>query len=116
MVICFEEKDRTKIEATGISIIEFKKELYKTSKTVSDAWSVLEDAVRKLAKAWSAFVDGFLEAVDKAKMVIEIVKDFYHYPTSFRYKAVKFMSKCSGIEMWKLWKMTRHTWLARSCC
>lgn len=116
MVIAFEEKDRAKIEAIGMTIIEFKKRLYKISKTVSDAWSVLEAVAEKLAKAWSAFFDRFLETMDKVKMTIEVVRDIYHYPTSFRYKAVKFVSKCTGIEMWKLWKMTRHTWLARSCC
>lgn len=116
MVISFEEKDRAKIEATGTTIIEFKKRLYKISKTVSDAWSVLEVVAEKLAKAWNAFLDGFLDAMDRVKMAIEVVRDIYHYPTSFRYKAVKFVSKCTGIKMQKLWKMTRRTWFARSCC
>lgn len=32
------------------------------------------------------------------------------------YKAVKTLSKCTGLEKREVWKMTRHTRLARSCC
>ena len=116
MVISFEEKDRAAIEANGITIIEFKRILYKTEKGIEHAWEVLKEIADKAARAWNAFVEGFLEAVDGVKMAIEVVRDVYHYRTSFRCKAVKFLRKCTGIEIWKLWKMTRHTWLARSCC
>lgn len=116
MVICFEEKDRAEIETKGITIIEFKRILYKTGKGIEYVWQVLKEATDKIASTLNALIEGFIEAVDSVKMALEVVKDAYHYQTSFRYNAVKFLSKCTGIEMWKLWKMTRYTWIARICC
>ena len=37
MVISFEEKDRVAIEAKGITVIEFKRILYKTEKSIEHA-------------------------------------------------------------------------------
>lgn len=116
MIISFEEKDRVKIEATGMQIIEFKRILYRTSKTISAAWSALENIAERILKGLNAFKNAFLEAVDKVKMYFEMIKDSCGYRTSFRYKTVKLISKVTRIDMWKVWTMTRHTWLARSCC
>lgn len=116
MVIAFEEKDRAAIEAKGITIIEFKMILYRTGKGIEYVWKVMKEATDKIVSALNALTEGFIEVVDSVKMALEVVKDVYHYQTSFRYNTVKILSKCTGIEMWKLWKMTRHTRLARSCC
>lgn len=112
MVISFEEKDRATIEAKGMTIIEFKRQLYQ----IRDAYQVLSNDARCVLKAWNSFKKWLCEAVDNLKMVFEALKENYCLPTSFRYKAVKFLSRCTGIDIYKLWKMTRHTWLARSCC
>ena len=92
MVISFEEKDRAKIEAKGVTIID------------------------KFSKAVSLLSDAFTEAIDNVKFLAEKIIEVYHLPTSFRYKVVKFISRCTGIDIYKRWKMKRRTWLARSCC
>ena len=101
MVISFEEKDRAAIESRGITIIEFKRFLYKGVKTT--------------IKALNSLMEWFLEAIDNVNLIVEQISDYTCRPTSFRYEAVKFLSKCTGIDMYKLWGMTRRTWLARSC-
>lgn len=102
MVISFEEKDRAVIESKGITIIEFKRDLYKIKKGIEYAWNVVCDV--------------FHEVMDSIELVGQVVREVHDCPTSFRYKVVKILSKCTGIEMWKLWKASRHTWLARSNC
>lgn len=114
MVISFEEKDRATIETQGITIIEFKRFLYKGVKHTIKALDSLMEYVQLIIKAWNKFKKWFLEAVDNVKLIVEQISDYTCRPTSFRYKAVKFLSKCTGIDMYKLWSMTRHTWLARS--
>lgn len=120
MVIYFEEKDRAAIEAKGITIIEFKRFLYKDLKPAVKAWCSLAEYIAEYAQrilnAWNTFRNWFIEAVDGLKLIIEQIRDCACYPTSFRYKTVKFLSKCTGIEMLDIWKATRPAWLARSCC
>lgn len=113
MVISFEEKDRAAIESQGITIIEFKRNLHRMETAVSKAWGVIEDAAEKIKKAWNCFKNALLEAIDKRKMYIEVMRDIYGYHTSLRYRIVKMISKCTGIDQYKVWNMTRHTWLAR---
>lgn len=119
MVISFEEKDRTEIEAKGITIIEFKRFLYKGLKPAVKALCSLAEYILEytqlILRAWNVFRKWFIEAVDGVKLTIEQISDYTCRPTSFRYKTVKFLSKCTGIEVHRLWKMTRRTWLARSC-
>lgn len=118
MVLAFTEEQKKEIEARGITVIEFKRRLYIMGKTVDDAWQVLKEFADKIVKAFIAFKEKFLEAVDGVRMAIEVIKDCYHYPTSRRYKIVKVFSKCTGTNLsfgWRItWKIKR--WLARSCC
>lgn len=114
MIISFEEKDRKVIEENGLYIIELKRYLYKMEKKIDNAKKALNDIVFKMAKVWNAFKDAFLKAVDSMKMYVEVIKDIKKQHTSFRYKVVKFVSKCTGIELYIIWNATRHTWLARS--
>lgn len=116
MVLSFEEKDRSVIESHGMTIIEFKRSLYKLSKNASNAYEIIKDAVYNVIKAWEVFKKKFLEAIDNVKFIVEQTMEAWNYPTSRRYRFVKALSKCTGIEKHKLWKITRHTWLARSCC
>lgn len=111
MLISFEEKGRAAIGAKGMTIIEFKRRLYQ----IRDTYQALSNGVRCVLKAWDSFKKWLCEAIDNLKLLCEQIRETYHYPTSFRYKAVKFISKCTGIEKRRLWTMTRRTWLARSC-
>ncbi|MDE7327959.1 MAG: hypothetical protein K2N63_17055 [Lachnospiraceae bacterium] len=56
MVISFEEKDRAAIEAKGITVIEFKRILYKTEKSIEHAWRVLEECGNAIVKAWNVLL------------------------------------------------------------
>lgn len=54
MVLCYEEKDRTAIEAVGIKIIEFKRLVYKTCgiwekirEVICIIWDVVKNVIRK---------------------------------------------------------------------
>lgn len=114
MIISFKEKDREVIEKNGLYIIELKRYLYKMEKNIDDAMKALKDITFEIAKVWNVFADAFLEVADSMKMYVEVIKDIKKGHTSFRYKAVKFVSKCTGIELYIIWKATRHTWLARS--
>lgn len=116
MVISFEEKDRAKIEAKGITIIEFKRFLYGDIKTAAKAWDSLLEYIGRVLDAWNTFKKWLIETADNLKLVFEEISECFQHPTSFRYKIVKFVSKCTGIEKRRLWTMTRRTWLARSCC
>lgn len=118
MIIAFDEKYREAIEAKGISIIEFKRRLYNTAKTIDDVWKILKEWVDKVTKAWNVFVEKFHEAVDSVKLVFEQIRDEYNYPTSNRYRIVKIFSKCTGTDICFNWKITFKIkrWLARSCC
>lgn len=114
MIICFEEKNRAAIEATGNSIIEYKRYIYNNQKNLHDVCKVIIDFSLKLKKVYKVFKEVLLEAVDILKMYVEVIKDTYEQQTTLRYKVVKFISKCTGIELYRIWKETRHTWLARS--
>ena len=51
MVISFEENERAVIESNGMTIIEFKRNLYKISKNVSNSCTMLEDAIEIITNA-----------------------------------------------------------------
>lgn len=114
MIISLEEKDREVIEENGLYIIELKRHLYKMEKQMGDARKIVNDIVIKVAKALNALKDAFLEVVDRMKMYVEVIADIEKRPTSFRYKVVKLISKCTGVELHRIWKVTYRTCLARS--
>lgn len=116
MVLSFEEKDRSVIESHGMTIIEFKQSLYKLFKNTSNAYERIKDAIDNVIKAWKVFKEILLEVINNVKFMVEQTAERWHYQTSMRYRFVKVLSKCTGIEKRKLWKLTRHTWLARSYC
>ena len=114
MVICFEEKDGAAIEATGNSIIEYKRCIHNMQKILHDACKEINDFFLRLEKMYEVFKEAIFEAVDILKMYGEVIKDTNKWHTTLRYKVVKFISKCTGIKLYRIWKATRHTWLARS--
>lgn len=118
MVISFEEKDRAVIEAKGMTIIEFKRIFYQRAKIIGNAWSTLLDFADRFVKAWAIVKNKISEALDNVRLLFEEISEYYPRPTSARYKLVKVISKCTGIEKRDIWKITRHLYLrrARSCC
>ncbi|MCI9142387.1 MAG: hypothetical protein HFH87_07155 [Lachnospiraceae bacterium] len=118
MVLAFTEEQKKKIEARGMTVIEFKRRLRNMEKTIDDFWQVMKEIAGKLAKACNAFVEKFLEVVDDVKLAFEQISETYHYPTSRRYRIVKIFRKCTGTDMSFWWNLTFkiRRWLARSCC
>lgn len=114
MVIYFEEKDRAAIEETGNSIIEYKRYIHNMQKILHDACKEINEFFLRLEKAYEVVKEALFEAADILKMYGEVIKDTNKWHTTLRYKVVKFISKCTGIELYRIWKATRHTWLARS--
>lgn len=118
MVLAFTEERKKEIEAKGITVIEFKRRLHNMGKSIDDAWKILKEWTDKVARAWTVFVEKFLEAVDSVKLAIEQISEAYHYTASRRYYIVKMFSKCTGVDIRFWWNFTFKTrrWLARSCC
>lgn len=118
MVLAFTEEHKKEIEAREMTVIEFKRQLRNMGKTIDDAWQILKSVADKITKIWNAFTEKFLEAVDSVRMAFEVVKDYYNYPTSKRYRIAKVFSKCTGTNIcfgWKItWRIKR--WLARRYC
>ena len=121
MVIAFTEEQKKEIESRGMTVIEFKRRLYNTKNTISDAWKVLENFVDKFSNAWNMLIEKILEATDTVKMAIETILERFGYQTSRRYKIVKVFSKCTGTPFSFGWKFTykirkRFRWIARRYC
>lgn len=118
MVLAFTGEQKKEIEAKGITVIEFKRNLYETGKYIDSLWQILKEAADKITKAWNIFKERFLEAVDGVKLVFEQISEAYHYPASHRYRIVKIFSKCTGTDIRFWWNFTFkiRRWLARSCC
>lgn len=118
MIISFEEKDRAVIEANRMMIIEFKYMIYNANKSINESWKMLQEAVAKVIKILDEFIDRFLEIKDSVELIFEQIHEALNYPTSSRYRIVKVLSKCTGINISSVWKSTWKIkrWLARSCC
>lgn len=58
MVISFEEKDRVKIEETGMTVIEFKREIYKLVRILSDAWDNVKGVLSEIYTRISERIGG----------------------------------------------------------
>lgn len=119
MIYAFTEAEKKQIESCGMMVIEFKRNLKTIEsmiKAASRAWEKLMELVEAVGKACYEVCKRFNEVVDDIRLAFEETRDSYDYPTSQRYKVVKILSKCTGLEKMEVWKMTRHTRLARSCC
>lgn len=119
MVLAFTEAEKAKIESSGMMVIEFKRNL----KRINHIYKAIALALDEISKAYGilmevihVFCEKFYEAMDDLKLAIEEIKKKAGYSNSWRYKVVKILSKCTGIEKKSIWKMARRTHLARSCC
>lgn len=119
MVYAFTETEKRKIESCGMMVVEFKRNL-KTIESVSKAASQAQDILMEIAemvvKTIGVFFQKISEVMDNIRLTFEKIREKYDYPTSRRYQIVKILSKCTGLEKREIWKMTRCTRLARSCC
>lgn len=119
MVYAFTEAEKKQIESCGMMVVEFKRNLRmieSMSKAVYRAWDRLIELAKTVGKVLYEVCNKFNEAIDDIRLAFEEIRDSYDYSTSRRYKVVKILSKCTGLEKKEVWKMTRHTRLARSCC
>lgn len=118
MIISFEEKDRQSIESKGITIIEFKRMIYKANKSIAKLWQVLQEIVSKLSKALDIVIERFSEIADSVKLITEQICEALNCPTSRRYRMVKAFSKCTGTNIsfgWEItWKIKK--WIERRYC
>lgn len=119
MVYAFTEAEKQQIESRGMLVVEFKRNLKRAEhfgKAISKAWNDLMELAEKISKAISVLCEKFSEVADNVRLAFEEIRENYDYPTSRRYKVVKILSKCTGLEKREVWKITRRTHLARSCC
>ena len=119
MVYAFTEAEKKQIESCSMMVVEFKRNLRmieSMSKAVSHAWNELMKLAETVGKACYEVFKKFNEAIDDIRFVLEETIERCNYPTSRRHRVVKILSKCTGLEKKEVWKMTRYTRLARSCC
>lgn len=119
MIYAFTEMEKKQIESRGMMVIEFKRNLImieKASKVISNLWNELLRLRDAFEEAACEFYKKFSEVVDNIRLVFNEISEAFSCQTSRRYKAVKILSKCTGLEKREIWKMTRRSHLARSCC
>ena len=94
MVIAFEEKYRTVIESNGITIIEFKRNLYKVIDWVKKLWEAAKKATQQMIEA---FADPIKEIAEKLKKLLEDIADWYEsLPESEKHKIVRYYAKANN--------------------
>lgn len=112
MYMTLTEEQAVQIRKRGLTVIEFKNCM---RKGINVGWYLLNKFVRVVCEAYKKIVDKISDLVDTVNFFIEDIKDLSGFPTARRYKVVKFLSKL-GYDKRKMWRATRHTFLARSNC
>ena len=112
MYIALTEDQAKEIRKLGISVIEWKNCV---RKNVNVVVYIFNKVVEKAAQVWKAITDVIDDFIDMASLVIEEIKESFHYPTTRRYKFMKVLGDM-GYDKQRVWTLTRHTWLARSNC
>lgn len=112
MVFAFSEEEKKQIESCGCFVVEFKMVLKRVKKAYENILECIEQ-IKKAAYKVGKIVRNFL---DDLSFVIENINHNLNMKTSFRYKMVYVISKCTGIERKCVWKMIRPAYLARSRC
>ena len=112
MYMALTEEQAKKIRGLRISVIEWKRCI---RNNVNVGIYAINKAAEKAAQAWKKILDVINDFVDMAKLVIEEIKEKFHFPVSRRYKFVKILG-AMGYDKQRVWTLTRHTRLARSNC
>lgn len=110
MYIALTEDRAKEIRKLGISVIEWKNCV---RKSVNVVVYIFNKVVEKATQAWKVITDAIDDIIES--LVIEEIKEKFHYPVSRRYKFVKILG-AMGYDKQRVWTLTRHTWLARSNC
>ena len=104
MYLALTEKEAKVIRCMGMTVIQFKKIVYKFSTCIS-----------KMVDAFKKVIEIMSEVGNKIRIAFEEKRNAFNLRESKRYKIVKFFSKL-GYDKRKMWVSTRRTWLARSDC
>ena len=110
MYIALTENRAKEIRKLGISVIEWKNCV---RKSVNVVVYIFNKVVEKATQAWKVITDAIDDIIES--LVIEEIKEKFHYPVSRRYKFVKILG-AMGYDKQRAWTLTRRTWLARSNC
>lgn len=105
MVYAFTEAEKKQIESRGMMVVEFKRNLM-----------IIEKADKVIYEVACEFCKKIIEAVDNIRLAFNEISEAFGCPISRRYKVVKILSKCTGLEKREIWRMPRRSHLARSCC
>lgn len=111
MYMALTEEQAQEVRKIGIYVIEWKRCIRNNVNVVICAINKTAD---KAAKAWKVIVDAARDFVDMAALVIEEIKEKFHYPVSCQYKFVRILG-AMGYDKRRVWMLTRQ-WLARSNC
>lgn len=112
MYMALTEEQAKEIRKLGISVIEWKNCV---RKSVNVFVYIINKADEKAAQAWKIITDAIENVIDTVALVIDEIKEKFHFPASRRYKFVKILG-VMGYDKQRVWTLTRHTWLARSNC
>lgn len=115
MVYAFTETEKKKIEKMGIMVIQFKRELRRRERTI-DAWRKLVRWANNVVDKLRELADKVCQIFDEVRYTIEELVFYAQGRNGSRYKMVRTISKCTGIERHCIWKMTRPAYLARNHC
>lgn len=116
MVYTFTEAEKKEIERSGLSVIEFKRQLGLVKQEAESIWEVLKEVAKKVSEAIRLVAEEVRKAFGAIRFCVDEMKVVHEYPTSRRYALVKTLSKCTGLGKRELWEMTRRSWLARDRC
>ena len=112
MYMALTEEKAKEIRKLGISVIEWKNCV---RKNVNVFVYIINKAAEKAEQAWKVIIDAIDNVIDTLALVIDEIKEKFHYPVLRRYKFVKILG-AMGYDKQRVWTLTRHTWLARSNC
>lgn len=101
MVISFEEKDRAAIEATGMTVMQFKRALYKSVNAFKKVWETAKEITEIIIDAFGKAFSFLAEDVfPKLKEAIEYITGWYeNLPEVERRKLVKCYAKANTPNM-----------------
>lgn len=124
MVYAFTQEQKVIIESRGYTVIEFKNMLYKTKKTFDIVYDNVKRFVDACVEVINRVANAAVEAFKRVfKPILDVIHEEekatavrYNFPTGQRYKLVRILYKCTGIDKKRLWKAVRLAYLARSNC
>lgn len=112
MYMVLTEEQAIQIRKMGLSVVQYK---YCIRNQIDIWWYKLRRIVNSINKIMNSAFETINDFIDDIKLALEDVRNTNGYPTTRRYKFVKYLSKL-GYDKRKMWVASRHTWLARSNC